>query len=133
MKEYSVTLYGEAKPQKRPRTFKHKHSGKNVTWSPKEGHEGYINQLLSNRPEHPFIGAIEVEFIFYMERPKSVSVKKRPYPTVKPDLSNLEKFLEDAMNKTYYKDDSNIVSKISKKIYLPKNQVPKTEIIIRSL
>lgn len=42
----------------------------------------------------------------YITRPKSV---KRPYPEVKPDLSNYIKGIEDAMNGLVYTDDSKII------------------------
>jgi Holliday junction resolvase RusA-like endonuclease len=42
----------------------------------------------------------------YLDRPKSVT---RQHPSVKPDLSNYIKGIEDAMNKLVYTDDSKIV------------------------
>lgn len=45
----------------------------------------------------------------YITRPKSVTIAKRAYPEVKPDLSNYIKGIEDAMNGLVYTDDSKIV------------------------
>ena len=45
----------------------------------------------------------------YITRPKSITIAKRAYPEVKPDLSNYIKGIEDAMNGFVYTDDSKII------------------------
>ena len=62
-----------------------------------------------------FEGPIAMSIIFRFKRPKSA--KKRPYPSVKPDLSNLTKLLEDAANGILYKDDSAICQSYVQKVY----------------
>ena len=52
---------------------------------------------------------------------------KKKRPTVKPDLDNLDKAVMDALNKVAYKDDSQIVAKVSKKHYA---EVPTVKVII---
>jgi Holliday junction resolvase RusA-like endonuclease len=47
-----------------------------------------------------------MECKIFIQRPKSV---KRDYPSVKPDLSNYIKGVEDAMNGLVYTDDSKII------------------------
>lgn len=130
-KVHKALIMGQAKPQKRPRTVRNKRTGGVMTYSPKEGHEYYIYQLNIQKPKERFDCAIAIEFKFYFKRPKSVSWKKRPYPSVVPDLDNLEKFMCDAMNESYYKDDSLIVYKISSKVYAGKDEEPRTEITIK--
>ena len=49
------------------------------------------------------------KFIWNFLRPKSASVKKRPFMTVKPDIDNLEKLVKDAMKGIIYRDDSLVV------------------------
>lgn len=49
---------------------------------------------------------------------------------VKPDLDNLLKFVMDALNKVFYRDDSQIVEFAALKIYGPESQ---TEIVIKKL
>ena len=69
-------------------------------------------------------GAIEAEFIFVYEPPKSLSEKRRralmgkPKLT-RPDSDNLIKLCEDALNQVAYTDDSRIWKTSSEKIYGP--------------
>ena len=62
-----------------------------------------------------FDGPLHLQLVFKMPRPRSV--KGQRYPAVKPDLSNLEKAVEDALEGIVYTNDSRIVSKTSRKIY----------------
>jgi len=69
-----------------------------------------------------YFDKVSVKFRFFMKMPKSWSKKKKSemigLPHIKkPDLSNLIKFYEDALNKIMWKDDSNIWEISSKKIY----------------
>lgn len=70
----------------------------------------------------------------YFEVPKSKSKKFREaalsgleYPTKKPDLSNIVKGIEDAINNLVYKDDACIVSLSVCKFY---SEVPRVEVVI---
>lgn len=69
-------------------------------------------------------GAIEAEFEFIYEPPKSFSNRKRlslmgKPKTTKPDMDNLVKLCQDALNQTAYTDDSRICKSTSTKIYGP--------------
>ena len=79
----------------------------------------------------PLEGALEVKMVFKLERPKS---SKRRWPTVKPDLSNFTKGIEDALNGIAYIDDCQIVRERLDKEYLdgPEYQ-PCVEIQIEEL
>jgi len=77
----------------------------------------FTNELIAMmqwQVGEPLEGALKVEIVFYMRRPKSV---KRKYPTVKPDLDNLEKALYDAGNGILWNDDSQIVTHTVSKYY----------------
>ena len=70
----------------------------------------------------------------YFEVPKSKSKKFREaalsgleYPTKKPDLSNIIKGIEDAINNLVYYDDACIVSLSVCKFY---SDVPRVEVVI---
>lgn len=64
----------------------------------------------------PLDGPLRMVVVFMLKKPKTV---KREYPTVKPDLSNLVKSLEDALNGIAYVDDSLIIETLSSKKYGP--------------
>jgi crossover junction endodeoxyribonuclease RusA len=81
-----------------------------------------------------------MEINFYMSRPKghygtgkNKSVLKPSSPewhSGRPDLDNLTKFIQDALNKVFYSDDSLIAQLVCRKLYSEK---PRTEIFISSL
>lgn len=74
-------------------------------------------------------GPLELIVTFFMKIP--ISKKRKIYPynyhAIKPDLSNLIKFVEDVATGILYEDDSIIVSIQSVKYYAI---VPRTEIIL---
>lgn len=72
-------------------------------------------EAWGDRPVEMGAALLYVDFIFL--RPKSVSVKKRPYHTTKPDLDNLVKSVKDAMTGLVWKDDSQVVTCRSRKEY----------------
>ena len=57
----------------------------------------------------PWEGAVCLELEFQLLRPPSVSEKKRPFPTVTPDLGKLGRAVEDAMKGIALRDDAQIV------------------------
>lgn len=63
-----------------------------------------VRRMLGKRS--PLIGDLRVTFRFYMRCPKK---KARNYPSVKPDLSNLVKNVEDACNGVLWRDDAQII------------------------
>ena len=75
-------------------------------------------------------GPLRMVLTFRLRKPKSV---KRKWPTVKPDLSNMEKGIEDALNKICYKDDSQIVIKESKKEYAKEGFEPGVLVMIEEI
>lgn len=55
-------------------------------------------------------GGITVEAVFWLMRPASVSAKRRPDVTVKPDIDKLARALLDAMTGIAFRDDAQVVS-----------------------
>lgn len=86
---------------------------------------GYLaRQAMQERGLEPFDGPLEVHMQFYRPVQASISQKERARrlsgvhrPTVKPDLSNYIKALEDALNGILWVDDNLIVSLQADKFY----------------
>lgn len=77
----------------------------------------YARQALNvDYPDFvPWCGAVKLELTAYVHRPKSA--KNRVYPISKPDLSNIVKIFEDALNGIIWVDDCQIVSITTSKLY----------------
>ena len=60
---------------------------------------------------------ISLVLSFSFIRPKSVSEKKRPYHTVKPDLDKLIRAVLDSLTNVAYKDDCQVVRIDAEKMY----------------
>ena len=77
-----------------------------------------VARLLQDRWEGaPFEGAVEVTLTFMMLRPASVSAKKRPDMTVKPDIDKLARCILDAMTSICFRDDAQVTRLIVTKQY----------------
>jgi Holliday junction resolvase RusA-like endonuclease len=89
-------------------------------------------QLRNQHEESKFLtGPLHLDVIFYLPIPgykqRKTSSLSGKYHSIKPDLSNLIKFIEDAATGVLYQDDALICSITSKKIY---DTTPRTEIVI---
>ena len=62
-------------------------------------------------------GPVELEVMFYLDRPSSVSTVKRPQPTVPPDLDKLIRGVGDALTGVVYDDDSQVIRCLAWKVY----------------
>jgi Holliday junction resolvase RusA-like endonuclease len=87
-----------------------------------------IQAFLTGYPMFAAGVPLAMTVTFYMTRPKSA--KKRLYPTVKPDCSNLIKTVEDAANGRLYHDDAQIIRLLIRKEY---GDVPRIEITIEEI
>jgi len=141
-KKIAVTVYGNPIAKKRPRFARR---GKFVTtYNPQETEEGrfMINFHNASKIEKPMTGPIEIECVFFMERPKShygtgknMDFLKRSAQvrcTKKPDIDNLLKFLCDSLNGYAWVDDSQIVEVIARKYYVD-DKTPRTNIYITEI
>jgi Holliday junction resolvase RusA-like endonuclease len=68
------------------------------------------------------VGPLIMECVFTLERPKSIP-KSRVLPSVKPDLDNLLKAVKDALEGTYFVNDSQIVTLNVRKVYGPRGAI----------
>lgn len=83
----------------------------------------------------PLESPLKLFLLFFMPIPKSASKKAKAEMlsgmmkhTKKPDLSNMLKSVEDALNEVCYKDDSQIISVSMRKYY---SDTPRVTISIR--
>ena len=87
----------------------------------------FASQFWKGAP--PTDSAVQIWLTFHFIRPKSVSAKRRPHHTVKPDLDKLVRTIYDALTGIVYVDDSQVVFCKESKIYSDRTGV---EIIIET-
>ena len=79
----------------------------------------FLAKCMSHAPERQILGPIEMHLIFLFSRPAAhygtgknegrLKDSAPGYHTKRPDLDNLIKFVKDALNGVFYRDDSQIV------------------------
>jgi crossover junction endodeoxyribonuclease RusA len=62
-------------------------------------------------------GPVELEVMFYLDRPSSISRTKRPYPIVPPDVDKLLRGVQDSLSGVIYEDDAQIIRCLAWKVY----------------
>ena len=72
---------------------------------------GFHAKLAGAKPSE---GAMEIQMVFIMPKPKTV---KRAYPTVAPDLDKLVRAVLDALTGICYLDDSQVTDIRASKVY----------------
>lgn len=83
--------------------------------------EAELRWMMNKQWNRPILEcALVVDVAFFFRRPKSV---KRLHPTVKPDLSNIFKTVEDAGNGILWRDDSQIISASISKYYAGESKI----------
>ena len=122
MKTVDIYIPFKPIPQKRHR---HTHAGR--TYDPCGKQKVEFLKLCTQytpAPEKPMLGAVRCTLRFTFKRPKSHTTSqgrlRRTAPcrhVYKPDTDNLAKFVLDALNGVYYKDDSQIYSLCVEKKY----------------
>lgn len=83
-----------------------------------------VAQAIPEKPERPFECPVSMRLLFYFARPQTIT---RPWPSVRPDVTNLAKAIEDALNGIVYLDDAQIVDLHVRKEY---GSQPGVEILI---
>ena len=129
-------LKGDPKALKRHRSTR---TGRMYDPSAKDKKEMWL-QIAKFKPKRPFAGNIYIRLVFVMPRPKNhyrtgkfkhlLKDSIPEYVSVRPDLSNYIKLIEDVLQPNFYADDSQVVRLQAEKIYGRKG---KTEVIIEEL
>lgn len=91
--------------------------------------EKYLKDELQKHNLPMLEGAVGIDLVFFIPRPKSV---KRDKPYVRPDIDKLERCVLDALTGISFKDDGQVVSIKSDKIYAD-NSDPGVDITIMSV
>lgn len=122
-----------------PKALKRHRMGKGFNFDPSKGDKtDFLWMSKKNAPSKPIDSPIKVSITFRFKRPKShfgigknsnlLKDSAPTYHTSRPDADNLAKFVLDALNTVYWRDDS-IISKLNvTKVYAL--DTPRTEVEI---
>lgn len=110
---FKITLNVKPCGKGRPRFVRQ--TGRTYTPEKTASAEAEIRWLLQQANAPRFEGPVYLLVKAFFERPKSA--KRRQHPSVKPDMSNVLKLIEDAANGILYKDDAQICMMTGIKAY----------------
>ena len=134
----SFTIYGEPIASQRPRFtvrkgFAFAYTAKKM----KIGLADFRTQSLQFKPETPLEGPLSIKIKIFRKIPSSLSKKKRAMaldcllrPKQRPDVDNYGKFVLDALNQVYFRDDAQFVDMQISKFY---GEQPRTEVEIEPI
>jgi Holliday junction resolvase RusA-like endonuclease len=140
MIEVSFTIPGEAVPKARPRVFKRNGKATAITPAKTVNYENLVkwtaHQAMQKAGAVMFHGPLQASIYISLPIPSSWCRKRQEMaiagqiaPTKKPDIDNLVKTLFDAMNGVVFRDDSQVVFAVVRKLY---SSTPNTRIQISS-
>jgi crossover junction endodeoxyribonuclease RusA len=116
------TVYGKPEPKGSTKAFKHPSTGSIIVTADAKGLKLWAYSVRQAAQQHAgalLEGPVRLELGFFLTRPRSVSVKRRPYPTAKPDLDKLTRAVKDALTGVLWQDDAQVVLLIAQKVYTP--------------
>ena len=129
---------GKPKPQ-----IRHKHSFRGTYDPSKKDKKKFLQKVIELAPKPPITAPIRVILIFYMPRPKymfrtgkfkGMLKPNQPIQHSKtPDIDNLCKYVLDALNGVFYKDDSQISQLKAEKLYCDVDEKARTEVHIEQI
>ena len=133
--EQTFTVYGKPIGKGRARIttrggFAHAYTPKNTADYEKQVREAYLNKYGNLAPsEKPIAVTIVAEFeptASWSKKKKAAALAQELSHTSKPDLDNVLKSINDAINGMAYKDDSQIIIIEATKRYGTENKVTVT-------
>ena len=80
----------------------------------------------------PFDGPLRLEWVEYRQRTSTYRKSDR-YPFRRPDCTNIQKLLEDAMTGIVWRDDAQVCEIVSQKRFVETDQAPGLQVHVRSL
>jgi len=118
-----VRVFGLPIAQGRPRAraFQHHGATRVSVYDPatsRDWKRTVLAQVLPQKPPAPVEGPLVMVVEFLMPRPQSLP-KRETFHVKRPDVSNMIKAIEDALNGIVYRDDSQIVDLRATKTYSP--------------
>ena len=137
--EEIAIIYFEIKGTPKP-LQRHRHFGRRAYDPSKKDKKQFYLLSSEHKPDTPIAGPIRLGVVFYFNRPKShyrtgkfsylLKDDAPAYHTKTPDTSNLVKFVEDALQPNFYKDDSQIIELKAEKYYVSHGEPARTEVMI---
>jgi len=104
-------------PGQRPRAQVYDARGKSQTFR-----QRLMVVVSENYDGPPLDGALEVHILAFFPRPKSMVWRRRPMPRTpkhtKPDLDNVVKAVEDALEGVLWTNDAQIARLVAEKVWL---------------
>ena len=128
-----------------PKALKrHRHTRQGRTYDPsKKDKKDLVLQVIRYAPKQPLTAPLRIIIVFYLPRPKihfrtgKFKHLLKPNQPIQhsntPDLDNLVKLVCDALNKVFYKDDSQISQLKAEKLYTDVGEKPRTEVHIEQI
>ena len=131
-----ITVMIEPRAKARPRASRR---GGRVHKDPKTAiwEREFAYLVADKAPRKPLEGPLRLVVVFVMPRPQRYYRKKDPpglmWTQAKPDASNMRKAGEDALQPTWYADDSQLVQGEAFKVYAEKEGQPRVEFWLTEL
>lgn len=122
----NIEVCGVAAPQGSKNPGRSRTTGKMFVYEQNtERQKGWRDSVITAAAEtrkfyshETFDGPVEVAIFLRMPRPASVSVKRRPFPSVKPDIDKLARNILDGLTQAaVYRDDAQVVRLYVEKQY----------------
>lgn len=124
MNMLSFSVPGEPRGKGRPRFVSTPQGGRAYTDAQTVAYENFVKFCARAAGAQIIDGPVEMRIAVYLPIPQSAPKKRQAamlsgaeLPTKKPDLSNVLKLIEDALNLIAYRDDAAIVSMTMTKHY----------------